>query len=258
MANELCECGKLKSEHTPFTRKDKSSPLGLEPTGWFCPEHPSSSRLRSFKAVKPAMAELSAEPALTESDLMLLREAVREDHWPTDVRRVIAQMLDHITTLTARLATAEHKGAREMLESIRSSLRGYPDMGGDIEVMKEVDRIKATAEAERDELKSERDEWDRKEDSWKHSAIKFQREAREVKTALLAAQERERHLVLGWGKYFTAYEALCAELPSPPAKDQPTSCPACGAQNPKNSGFCYRPCSHPYHAEAQPTWMDKP
>lgn len=37
--------------------------------------------------------------------------------------------------------------AEEMLESIRGSLRGYPDLGGDIEVMKEVERIEKAAYA---------------------------------------------------------------------------------------------------------------
>jgi hypothetical protein len=36
---------------------------------------------------------------------------------------------------------AREEGQRQMLESIRSSLRDYPNIGGDIEVMKEVDRI---------------------------------------------------------------------------------------------------------------------
>jgi hypothetical protein len=34
-----------------------------------------------------------------------------------------------------------HKGANWMLEAIVGSLRGYPDLGGDIRVMEEVDRI---------------------------------------------------------------------------------------------------------------------
>lgn len=36
---------------------------------------------------------------------------------------------------------AEQRGASDMLESIRASLREYPRGGGDIEVMQEVDRI---------------------------------------------------------------------------------------------------------------------
>lgn len=36
---------------------------------------------------------------------------------------------------------ARVEGRSEMLESIRASLKGYPDVGGDICIMQEVDRI---------------------------------------------------------------------------------------------------------------------
>lgn len=40
------------------------------------------------------------------------------------------------------------KGSEQMLESIRGSLRGYPDSGGDIEVMEQVERIEVNARTE--------------------------------------------------------------------------------------------------------------
>lgn len=36
--------------------------------------------------------------------------------------------------------------------------------------------------------------------------------------------------------------------------DSGECCPACGSNNPQNSGFRYRPCGHPYHSEARPSW----
>jgi hypothetical protein len=48
--------------------------------------------------------------------------------------------------LREREALAEASGREWMLSRIRSSLVGYPDQGGDIEVMKEVDRLRAAAE----------------------------------------------------------------------------------------------------------------
>jgi len=39
------------------------------------------------------------------------------------------------------LDRAKQEGATTMLESIRGSLRGYPNCGGDVEVMREVERI---------------------------------------------------------------------------------------------------------------------
>src|SRR5689334_6062480 len=40
---KVCQkCGRPKSEHTPFVRKQADKPLGLEPNGWFCPMPPHS------------------------------------------------------------------------------------------------------------------------------------------------------------------------------------------------------------------------
>lgn len=43
---------------------------------------------------------------------------------------------------------AQQEGASQMLDSIRGSLQGYPDLGGDIEVMRSVERVEKRARLE--------------------------------------------------------------------------------------------------------------
>lgn len=47
-------------------------------------------------------------------------------------------LIEHVL---AEIEKARHEGAMAMLESVRASFRDYPFGGGDIEIMKEVDRI---------------------------------------------------------------------------------------------------------------------
>lgn len=59
--------------------------------------------------------------------------------------KIFAQKLEESRRIeienTPAYKQAHYDGACWMLDSIRASLRGYPDNGGDKEVMKEVERI---------------------------------------------------------------------------------------------------------------------
>jgi hypothetical protein len=59
----------------------------------------------------------------------------QREHRVTELNRVLAD-------LTARI---EHDSANEMLRMVVGSLQDYPNHGGDIRVMKEVDRIEREA-----------------------------------------------------------------------------------------------------------------
>ena len=50
-------------------------------------------------------------------------------------------------SLKTSIEAAEQRGAIEMLDRIRGSLKEYPNCGGDIVVMKEVERIVSKAVA---------------------------------------------------------------------------------------------------------------
>lgn len=50
-------------------------------------------------------------------------------------------MLAEDNVLDDVIKSAELRGAQRMLDTIRGSLEGYPNLGGDIEVMEAVDRI---------------------------------------------------------------------------------------------------------------------
>jgi hypothetical protein len=62
--------------------------------------------------------------------------------------KTLAERLHH-EARTERIFTIIELALRDarnrMLDSIRASLAGYPHMGGDIEIMQEVDRIKNEA-----------------------------------------------------------------------------------------------------------------
>jgi hypothetical protein len=46
-------------------------------------------------------------------------------------------------------------GWQECLDSVRGSLRGYPDCGGDVEIMREIERIVAQRIAEYNKQRKE-------------------------------------------------------------------------------------------------------
>ena len=67
-----CEtCKEPFNEHRPYFRKQPSKPLGLEPAGWICPEHPSSSRVRSYKPMARGVEE-SHTPQAPLTDAFLV------------------------------------------------------------------------------------------------------------------------------------------------------------------------------------------
>jgi hypothetical protein len=61
------------------------------------------------------------------------------------VRSDIADGRPPLNVIARAIANAEHRGACWVLASVLASLKGYPDSGGDVEVMREVERLRQEA-----------------------------------------------------------------------------------------------------------------
>lgn len=106
------------------------------------------SRVEELEAdLATARAETAA---MLEKTANLTLELVgdEDEEWGHEIHDQIHALIstDQAAALTERDKKTHYDGACWMLDSIRATLRGYPDHDGDIEVMKEVDRIVAERE----------------------------------------------------------------------------------------------------------------
>jgi hypothetical protein len=83
---------------------------------------------------------------MTRPELEALAQKWFGQHDGMCLRSIVGQnALKHLADLLERV---QHDAFQEMLRMVVGSLKGYPNAGGDIEVMTEVERIRRDAVAE--------------------------------------------------------------------------------------------------------------
>lgn len=97
---------------------------------------------RDLEAAKLREAELTQERNAALSALENIASYDEEDGNSAVIRAKRALSESPSAVLAERDRAQQLKGWQDCLDSVRGSLRGYPDCGGDIEVMREVERIK--------------------------------------------------------------------------------------------------------------------
>lgn len=109
-----------------------------------CPKHQADVlRAAIRKACEQIANELGAAEMLSGPCMDAAR--IIERHLSPVVLAAEAELREW---LAVNLPRIRHEAACQMLESVRGSLEAYPNGGGDIGIMEQVERIKA--EAERD------------------------------------------------------------------------------------------------------------